>query len=59
MDTNYYNHLNWGWDGYNNGYYLTNVFDTQNYSELDFGVSGSVDYNFSAKLYMYPYIAVK
>lgn len=54
-----YNHLNWGWDGVCNGYYLTNVFDTQMYSKLDFGVSSGADYNFSESLKMYPYISIK
>ncbi len=26
--TTYYNHINWGWNGSSNGYFLDNVFDT-------------------------------
>lgn len=52
-----YNHLNWGWDGDCNGYYLTTVYDTQACDDLDFGVSSATDYNFSISLKMIPYIS--
>lgn len=51
-----YNHLNWGWNGDSNGYYLTNVFDTQAASDLDFGVSNDYNYNFNIGLKMIPNI---
>lgn len=35
-DTLYkYNHINWGWDGYDNGYYSNGVFSPINYAKLD------------------------
>ena len=30
-----YNHINWGWDGYDNGYYSNGVFSPINYAKLD------------------------
>lgn len=53
-----YNHLNWGWNGTCNGYYLTSVFDTQECIELDEGVSSGPSYDFGSNLKMYPYISV-
>ena len=46
---NIYNHYNWGWDGIDNGYYLDNVFDVSEYSELDDTKykNDNIDYNFN------------
>lgn len=35
VNDKYYNHFNWGWHGRNNGYFLDNVFNIQNYYQLD------------------------
>jgi hypothetical protein len=37
----YYDHINWGWDGNDNGYYDARVFDTSNPHLLDYGSSSS------------------
>lgn len=53
-----YNHVNWGWKGRNNGYYLDNVFDTTNYHSLDSGpypATASYDFSNNVKYYV-PYI---
>lgn len=34
--TNNYMHVNWGWDGYSDGYYRDNVFNTKEVIESDF-----------------------
>ena len=39
MVTNKYLHINWGYDGDNNGYYYADVFDMSAYYELDTGVA--------------------
>ena len=31
----YYTHINWGWNGRNNGYYVEDVFATNRYIQLD------------------------
>lgn len=56
VSTNYYNHLNWGWNGDSNGYFLCNVFNTQNSSQLDLGVTSNANYNFTIDIRIYPYI---
>lgn len=38
MVANKYLHINWGYDGDNNGYYYADVFDVSAYYELDNGV---------------------
>lgn len=53
---NCYNHFNWGWNGNSNGYYLTNVFDVTQYSELDFGVTSTATYNFTYNIKIIPNI---
>ena len=44
-----YNHYNWGWNGVDNGYYLDNVFDVSEYSELDDTnyKNDNIEYNFN------------
>ena len=43
-----YNHVNWGWNGDGNGYYLASVFDARNPYTLDgHSPSGSEDLNYS------------
>lgn len=32
-----YNHINWGWNGMDNGYFLYDVFDTSKALSYDFG----------------------
>ncbi|MCQ2226307.1 MAG: C10 family peptidase [Bacteroidales bacterium] len=55
-----YVHINWGWSGIDNGYYLSNVFDTKNGPELNsddtWNTTGSAFsdrsyYNRSLKIY--------
>ena len=41
----YYNHFNWGWNGNNNGYFLSNVFDVTQYKILDEGSVSTEAYN--------------
>lgn len=37
--TTSYNHINWGWDGSDNGYFLSNVFNANSVGYLDNGCS--------------------
>jgi hypothetical protein len=47
-----YAHVNWGWDGRGNGYYLTNVFDTSSpYSLDDSSLIIENNYNFNKGVY--------
>ena len=46
----YYNHINWGWNGRNNGYFLDNIFDTQNYQNLDSSPYSTVNINFTHEI---------
>jgi hypothetical protein len=47
-----YAHVNWGWDGRGNGYYLTNVFDTSlPYSLDDSSLIIENNYNFNNGVY--------
>jgi hypothetical protein len=42
LDSNHhYAHVNWGWNGTGNGYYLSNVFDTNAPYKLDSGCSST------------------
>ena len=41
----YYNHINWGWDGCANGYFLGNVFDVMNASTYDNSPYSPSDYS--------------
>ncbi len=46
-----YNHVNWGWRGINNGYFLDNVFNTADYYLLDPNPSNaSVSYNYNQNI---------
>ena len=45
----YYNHVNWGWDGHNNGFFLEGIFDTDNYTWAD-GTENGAHYNFNTSL---------
>ena len=38
-----YNHVNWGWDGRSNGYFLSNVFNVGNSYQLDSNLFGPVN----------------
>ena len=43
-----YNHINWGWDGYDNGYYSNGVFSPISYAKLDdVNLSDTISANFS------------
>lgn len=55
----YYNHVNWGWDGDCNGYFLAGVFNTQIAHSYDSSSSiYSMDYNYVSNLqYLVPYIS--
>lgn len=50
-----YNHINWGWDGNNNGYFNDGVFCTYDYVSLDSTYSSLYDFNF---LYQLGYFTV-
>lgn len=39
-----YNHINWGWNGDCNGYFIASVFDSQKSVELDEGCKNSILY---------------
>lgn len=45
-----YNHINWGWDGKNNGLFNEYVFNTMAYRELDSGCYAEVMNNYQADL---------
>lgn len=47
-----YNHFNWGYDGDNNGYFSSGVFDQNNPSDLDDGVNDDYSYNCSVNVKM-------
>lgn len=53
-----YNHINWGWDGDSNGYFLSNVFNTAAPSQLDPDMSiVESRYNFTIDLKIIPNIS--
>lgn len=45
-ETTVYNHLNWGWNGLANGYYLDNVFDDSRVYQKDYPIFYSDNYYF-------------
>ena len=47
-----YNHFNWGYNGDNNGYFSSGVFDQNNPSDLDDGVNDDYSYNCSVNVKM-------
>ena len=48
----YYNHINWGWNGKDNGYFIDNVWDTGN-PKISDGIIREDHYNLnSSVLYM-------
>ena len=51
IDTNYtyYYHFNWGWYGWNNGYFLYNVFDTDN-GLYDSSNHVNINFNFNSNV---------
>ncbi|MBE6181296.1 MAG: hypothetical protein E7148_01190 [Rikenellaceae bacterium] len=51
-ETHNYIHINWGWDGKGNGYYLSGIFDTDQYIELDEGVNKANSKNYDRYLTM-------
>ena len=54
-----YNHINWGWNGYNNGYFLNTTFNTGEYLELDFEYLGASQRNYSYDFKMFSNIRKK
>ena len=53
-----YNHVNWGWNGRNNGYFLDNVFDISAYHSLDpspYQPDSGHDFSYGVE-YIIPYI---
>lgn len=54
----YYNHINWGWDGYCNGYFFVSVLEPFSPTFIDNGVEikNTYDFDFDTDLYIYPYI---
>lgn len=56
--TKTYHHINWGWDGNSNGYFLPEVFDVTSPSQLDPGMSILEEhYNFTVNLQIIPNIS--
>jgi hypothetical protein len=49
----HYAHVNWGWNGSGNGYYLSNVFDTDNPLMLDLGCSSTSNGYYSVDVRYY------
>lgn len=45
-----YLHINWGWDGMNNGYFAKDVFDATNASEYDSPNYNWMDYQYTMNL---------
>lgn len=45
VPTYIYNHINWGWNGMSNGYYLDEVFDVNNCYQLDANPYGQMSGN--------------
>lgn len=57
-EDHYYHHINWGWNGESNGFFLLNVFDTSRPSQLDPGMSiVEANYNFTVDLKIIPNIS--
>lgn len=54
-----YHHINWGWNGTSNGYFIADVFDAASPYELDPNVH-SIAYNYyNTNLNIYPNIRIK
>ncbi len=49
-ETYTYNHINWGWNGKANGYFLDGVFSITNELEYDYNLSFNGSYNFKYNL---------
>lgn len=45
-----YLHVNWGWDGYSNGYFYYGSFNTSNPAIKDYPSVGTANYNFTENL---------
>lgn len=45
--TRHVNHINWGWNGYNNGYFSGGVFDTMNGTSYDQGTHSGLNNNYT------------
>lgn len=58
VKTTNYVHVNWGYDGQNNGYYLDNVFNFSKYHELDSSYHPSIGYTINYN-YKIKYLIVK
>ena len=51
LRNSYFYHINWCWDGKNNGYFLSDVFDTDLAMEYDYNnLTHDQSYNFSEDL---------
>lgn len=44
---NHVNHINWGWDGWNNGYYSGGVFDVMGGRSYDYGTNTGFSNNYT------------
>lgn len=54
----FYHHINWGWDGQSNGFFLLKVFDTSRPGQLDPGMSTvETNYNYTVDLEIIPNIS--
>ena len=45
----HYNHINWGYDGYCNGYFLADIFNMSNAFQYD-GTINSLNHNYTTQL---------
>ena len=50
ITTQYYLHLNWGWDGRNNGYFYEGVFNAGNPFILDSGSINASNSNYNVNI---------
>ena len=54
-----YHHINWGWDGTSNGYFIKDVFDASSPNELDEDVIFTANRNYTIDLNIYPNIEIR
>ena len=54
-----YHHINWGWDGTSNGYFIKDVFDAYSPDELDDDVIFITNNNYTIDLKIYPNIEIR
>lgn len=43
-------HINWGWDGYKDGYFACGIFDTTRRVSVDDEIDGNVDRDYESTL---------